>query len=261
MWGGPGSPPSSNYAPPVTHCRCSRSRAARRGGRSGARGRPRSCEGGGVSGGWGGVIRGGAFPWCPPQPREAPPQIPHPVRISWSESFRLETPSLASSRTCTGSGRRERQSQHRTVESMEPGGGAKGGSEGAGGGQNWGGVVTKPPQPPSLTGHDDGGLLVELHAVDFLRGGAGIWGHLGGAVPFVPPGGGSSPSCPPPPKFRAPSSPPRAPGTCGPLAPWPRPKAPRFCRRCRSRAGCYQTTWEGGTKRSQGGLPVRWGGP
>lgn len=44
----------------------------------------------------------------------------HPARTSWSDTFTLDTPSLASSSFCTGSGFRERQSQQRTVESIEP---------------------------------------------------------------------------------------------------------------------------------------------
>ena len=89
---------------------------------------------------WGGGFkhRGGLHPhpcgFCTPPP-------PHPVRISWADSFRLEMPSLASSNTCTGSGRRERQSQQRTVESMEPEGVWGGQIEpggGSGGGSGWG---------------------------------------------------------------------------------------------------------------------------
>lgn len=114
--GGPAEPPQlweSPQVPPTgpTHCRCSQSRAAPCGGRSVAPARPRSC---GERGGLGGP----QFRGCP----GAGGLVPHPVRISWAESFMLEMPSLASSSTWMGSGRRERQSQHRTVESMEPGG-------------------------------------------------------------------------------------------------------------------------------------------
>ena len=144
---------------------------------------------------WGGGFkhRGGLHPhpcgFCTPPP-------PHPVRISWADSFRLEMPSLASSNTCTGSGRRERQSQQRTVESMEPEG-VWGGQIEPGGGSG-GGIRMGGQQRFLLTGHNDGGLLVELHAVDFLqavyRVGTVGWMLWGGSRPTAPP-----PPTPPPP--------------------------------------------------------------
>lgn len=143
---------------------------------------------------WGGGFkhRGGLHPhpcgFCTPPP-------PHPVRISWADSFRLEMPSLASSNTCTGSGRRERQSQQRTVESMEPEG-VWGGQIEPGGGSG-GGIRMGGQQRFLLTGHNDGGLLVELHAVDFLqavyRVGTVGWMLWGGSRPTAPP-----PPTPPP---------------------------------------------------------------
>lgn len=55
------------------------------------------------------------------EPREGSQAPTNPARTSWSDTFTLDTPSLASSSVCTGSGFRERQSQQRTLESMEPG--------------------------------------------------------------------------------------------------------------------------------------------
>uniref|UniRef100_A0A8C9FP99 Deoxyhypusine synthase n=1 Tax=Pavo cristatus TaxID=9049 RepID=A0A8C9FP99_PAVCR len=59
-------------------------------------------------------------------------------------------------------------------------------------------------------------------------------------------GGGVPSHCnPPPPQPPPPRSPPRARGTCGPLARWPRPTAPRPYRSHRSRSGCYQKSCGG----------------
>lgn len=132
------------------------------------------------------------------------------------------------------------------------------GRKGGIGGRLW--CWPGPPQDCSLTGHDDGGLLIELDAVHFLREKQGVSALQGppGIRPEPP-----HPWCVSPP--RPVSSPLRVPGTCGSLARWPRPTVPRSCRPRRSRAGCCRRSWGGGSQGAPsarlGGSPRGGGGP